>query len=359
MFNTLRVKFFINRDIKILASATQAQQTHSYATKGVYTVQVTVFDSQGATALGTTLVTIGGADLAPLAFATATPTDGEAPLLVSFMGLGTDMDGSIAAYHWNFGDASSSDEQNPVHLYRFAGTFIAELTVTDNEGAQHSDSVVIRVRGPGVANLAPVIQKIPDQTAVIQQAFSYQVIAYDFPGDPLTFAAAGLPAGISIDTHAGLISGTATQLGVFRATVTVTDSYGASSSESFTLTVLAAPPGPAPSPSTTKDQLGLQVSRAQLVKGEYPNIGELILTNIKVLNDGTLRLKDVQIRVSVPELGISDSLLVRDLHKKDDQVRSLALQLPDYAAPGEYTVRITISNDEVHKTLHRSFTVLA
>jgi hypothetical protein len=55
-------------------------------------------------------------------------------------------------------------------------------------------------------------------------------------GQTLTYSASGLPAGLSISSS-GLISGTPTASGTFNASVTATDSTGASGSASFTWTI--------------------------------------------------------------------------------------------------------------------------
>jgi subtilase family serine protease len=76
------------------------------------------------------------------------------------------------------------------------------------------------------------------QTATVGTAFSLQISASDSAsGQTLTYAASGLPTGLSISSSTGLISGTPTASGSFSATVTVTDTTGASGSTSFTTTV--------------------------------------------------------------------------------------------------------------------------
>jgi PKD repeat protein len=49
-----------------------------------------------------------------------------------------DAEGSIKAWQWDFGDGSSSTDQNPVHDYATAQTYNATLTVTDSGGATNS-----------------------------------------------------------------------------------------------------------------------------------------------------------------------------------------------------------------------------
>ncbi len=59
-------------------------------------------------------------------------------------------------------------------------------------------------------------------------------------GQSLTYSAGGLPAGLSINSATGLISGTPTAAGTSNVTVTATDSTGATGSASFSWTVAAA-----------------------------------------------------------------------------------------------------------------------
>jgi YVTN family beta-propeller protein len=53
----------------------------------------------------------------------------------------TDPDGSIARYDWSFGDGQSAVNggPDPVHVYGAPGTYVAALTVTDNEGCSSSE----------------------------------------------------------------------------------------------------------------------------------------------------------------------------------------------------------------------------
>jgi PKD repeat protein len=88
----------------------------------------------------------GGSNLAPVAVASANPENGNAPLFVQFSSDGSyDPDGTITTYAWDFGDGNSSDEANPSHTYADAGTYIAVLTVTDDQGASGGAEVAIEV----------------------------------------------------------------------------------------------------------------------------------------------------------------------------------------------------------------------
>jgi len=76
------------------------------------------------------------------------------------------------------------------------------------------------------------------QTGTVGTAKSLQITATDSAsGETLTYTATGLPAGLSINSSTGLISGTPTTAGSYNVTVTAKDSTGAQGSTSFTFTI--------------------------------------------------------------------------------------------------------------------------
>jgi acetylxylan esterase len=82
------------------------------------------------------------------------------------------------------------------------------------------------------------------QTSTTGTAASLQVKATDSAaGQTLAYSAAGLPAGLSISSSTGLISGTPTTQGTSTVTVTATDTTGAAGSATFTWTVGSATSG--------------------------------------------------------------------------------------------------------------------
>jgi len=74
------------------------------------------------------------------------PYSGLAGQPVAFSSAGTsDPDGTIASYLWEFGDGETSISSNPNHSYASPGTYTVELTVTDNEGAQTTETTTVQV----------------------------------------------------------------------------------------------------------------------------------------------------------------------------------------------------------------------
>ncbi len=82
------------------------------------------------------------------------------------------------------------------------------------------------------------------QSNLIGTSVSLQIIAGTNTGDTLTYSAAGLPAGLSINSATGLIAGVPTTAGSSNVTVTATASGGTSGSASFVWQVLNPGTGP-------------------------------------------------------------------------------------------------------------------
>jgi len=77
-----------------------------------------------------------------------------------------------------------------------------------------------------------------NQSGTVGTAASLQLTATDSQsGQTLTWSASGLPAGLSINSSTGLISGTPTTAQTSSVTVTATDTTGAKGSASFTWTI--------------------------------------------------------------------------------------------------------------------------
>lgn len=85
----------------------------------------------------------------PHAVVSAAPQSGTAPLVVNFTGSNsTDADGTITGYAWTFGDGGTASIANPAHTYATAGSYTAQLTVTDSQGLTNSASVGITASAP-------------------------------------------------------------------------------------------------------------------------------------------------------------------------------------------------------------------
>jgi O-glycosyl hydrolase len=145
----------------------------------------------------------------------------------SLSGTGTPNGATVTPYLTNASNDITAQATTSVSGGAFTGTIPArslETYVVGTSGTSGGNTVT--VTNPG------------NQTTATGTAVSLQVHATDSAaGQTLSYRATGLPAGLSISSSTGLISGTPTTAGTSSVTVTATDTTGASGSASFTWTV--------------------------------------------------------------------------------------------------------------------------
>jgi PKD repeat protein/regulation of enolase protein 1 (concanavalin A-like superfamily) len=118
---------------------------HVYSVPGIYKAKLVVTDHAGVSGEDTVTITVVDSNEPPTASPTATPDTGSAPLSVTFLANASDPDGDDLTYLWNFGDGTTSIEENPIHIYAEADTYMVSLTVSDGElDANASLTVVVK-----------------------------------------------------------------------------------------------------------------------------------------------------------------------------------------------------------------------
>ena len=118
-----------------------------------------------------------------------------------------------------------------------AGTSSVTVTGTDSTGPTGSATFTWNV---GTTSNTVTVTNPGSQTGTVGTAASLQIAATDSAsGQTLTYSATGLPAGLSIGSSTGLISGTPTTAATSSVTVTATDTTGAKGSATFSWTISA------------------------------------------------------------------------------------------------------------------------
>ncbi len=109
-----------------------------------------------------------------------------------------------------------------------AGTaFMRSWFIADTGRTLALDAVDLRrsgcIDGGGTGNAAPMVATPPTQIGEVGKPVTLAIVASDANGDGLSYAASGLPAGLSINAASGLISGTPSAESAATTTVTVSD----------------------------------------------------------------------------------------------------------------------------------------
>ncbi len=98
----------------------------------------------------------------PTARASAEPNSGNPPLSTQLRAVGSDADGEIVSYEWDFGDGTKGSGKDVSHTYSSPGEYRAVVTVTDDDGMTASATAPVRVVAKAAAPPppAPVARKI-------------------------------------------------------------------------------------------------------------------------------------------------------------------------------------------------------
>ncbi len=178
----------------------------------------------------------GNANQTPTALVNAVPAEGTVPLTVTFDSASSyDADGRIVEVVWDYGDRTAAGTIPAVaceHTYDDPGTYLATVTVIDDEGAVDSKQVAIVARNAPPVALASVSNEnpFPGTTVTFDATASYdlhdEITSYAW-----SFGDGGTATG-SVAEHAYVYGGD------YLVTVTATDDEGLSASTGFVLTVL-------------------------------------------------------------------------------------------------------------------------
>ena len=130
-------------------SSTTANPVHTFISTSLDTFTVTVSASGPGgsdTQTYTDLIVVSPASFPPLAEFSASPTTGFG--LVQFANLSA---GEVNSFAWDFGDGSTSTEENPSYTYAAVGTYSVALSVTGPTGTDtETKSDYIQIISPDV-----------------------------------------------------------------------------------------------------------------------------------------------------------------------------------------------------------------
>ncbi len=214
------------------SSSTQRNPSHTFGAGGTFSVTLSVTDDRGARGSATRNVTLGEPeDLPPSPAFTSTCTG----LNCTFTDESQDPDGNVTAWHWDFGDGSTSEERNAAHTYAGNGTYVVALTVRDDEGLEATLSKQVSAGDPP-ANVDPVANFGVSCTNL---ACTFTDQSTDQDG---TLTAWSWAFGDGATSTLRNPNRTYASAGTRTVTLTVTDDRGGQAQRSTPVTVTAPPP---------------------------------------------------------------------------------------------------------------------
>jgi PKD repeat protein len=198
--------------------------THYYSKSGNYTANLTVKDNNKTIATKSLMIKIN--NVPPVAIAGQETSVERGGGIVQFNGQGTDTDGVIVKYEWDFDGNGVYDWASGVnglvtYIYNNRGTYNATLKVTDDDGGIDT---AVRVISVGTQNHAPTITNtIANRTTVntSEQALII-VVASDMDDDDLIYSYSAT-GGTVVGNGSTAIWTASTIAGNYTTSVTVSD----------------------------------------------------------------------------------------------------------------------------------------
>ena len=201
---------------------------------------------------GTTIYRYVDTAQPPVAAFTPTPSRTTPGVNVTFdASASTDPDGTIVSYAWDFGDGQNGTGVVVDHAYGAPGTYVATLTVVDNETLSDTARASVLVEPPPSAlfSISPSPAD-PGEVVTFDAAASNgsgTIVRYDWAFGDGAFGSGG------VATHAYAAPGT------YAVTLVVEDNASRTDADTQTLRV-NAPPEPALAANTTQSFIGVPVA---------------------------------------------------------------------------------------------------
>jgi large repetitive protein len=260
---------------------------------GAYSITVTASDGRGGSISQTFSWTVSNPG--PTATNDAAATNEDTPVNIPVLANDTDPDAdplTVTSASAGNGTVAINPDGSLVYTpnANFNGTDTIIYRITDSEGGVSTASVTVTVTP---VNDTPTTVGLPNQNGDDGQTISFSVASAfaDPDGDPLTFAATGLPPNLTIDPATGLISGTlapeTSQNGPYVVTITATDPSGAQIVTSFVYAVQNVPPIATNDTAATPEDVPVRV--AVLTNDSDPDRDPLTITSASA-NNGTVTI---------------------------------------------------------------------
>lgn len=188
---------------------------------------------------GTFLVSCGDDEDSPVSNTAPTSlfsvqSEGTVGEEIQFTDNSSDADGSIDIWAWDFGDGTTSNDQNPVHTYSVANTYEVTLEVTDNGGLMNSISKTITISQGEEENEAPNSSFSVQNEGTVGEGIPFTDNSSDADGSVVSWAwdfGDGATSSDQNPVHTYTVAGT------YEISLTVTDNDGLSGTGTSTISI--------------------------------------------------------------------------------------------------------------------------
>ncbi len=234
---------------------------------GTTNVTLSAANAAGAAAAKTLVITISSAPVAPTITNTNLSTTGTAgvPLSYTIAAIGT-APITFGAAPLPAGLSVNTTTGVISGTPTATGTTNVTLSATNSIGAAPTKTLALSI---SAAPVAPVINSPTTVTATTGQSFNYTITASGT--QPITFGASPLPAGLSVNSSTGAISGTPTTSGITNVTLSATNAAGAAPTKTLVMTISSASLAPSiTSALTTSSTAGTAFSYTITASGTQP-----------------------------------------------------------------------------------------
>src|ERR1700693_21399 len=216
-----------------IATPTSTTYSDTGLTPGSYSYRVRATDAAGNLSPYSNVASATMAIIAaPPAITSATTASGRVGSAFSYQITATNVPTSYGATVWPAGLSVNTGTGLISGTPTSAATSTVTLSATNSAGTGNATLTLT------IASAAPSVTSATTASGKVGSAFSYQITATNAP---TSYGATGLPAGLSVNTGTGLISGTPTSAATSTVTLSATNSAGTGNA-TLTLTIASAAP---------------------------------------------------------------------------------------------------------------------
>ena len=288
---------------------------------------------------------------------------------------------AVSSVSWFFGDGSFQQvAANSIvnHTYLVNGTYQAMIVAIDNQGASSTQQFVVTIAPSGGGNgtngtnatnstmpQVSVSASVTSGVAPLSVTFNAVVTDNVQVSSATWFFGDGTSNQVLFNGNSSVFANTITHVysnpGTYYATLVAFDNQNNAGTGLVTIVVQVNSSGQVypQMVDTVYDMFVPQIRFDSPGDGGALLPGSFVTAYITFENRGTSRLENVRASMIIPELGIHRDVGPLDVPAGNRVTKTLLLDIPSWAQARRYIARMTVSNDDVHRVIHRELDISA